>query len=252
VKAGNWLTHLELDWETPVWSPLLRDLARTFRFIRYDERGCGLSDWEVPEVSFETLVSDLERVVDAAGLERFALLGISHGAAVSIEYAARHPERVSHLVLFGGYAAGWRHTATVEEVEAHEAIMVVTEAGWGSESLDYQGFISRSFIPDGNIEELRWLDGFQRRASSPRNVLRLLEALSRIDVRERLQEVNAPTLVIHSRGDRRVPVAAGHELATGIANAEFLGLDSNNHLLLAREPASNEFVQAVRRFIAHA
>ncbi|WP_262422472.1 alpha/beta fold hydrolase [Brevundimonas denitrificans] len=130
VKAANWLTHLELDWEAPIWSPLYRDLAATHRLVRYDSRGCGLSDWDAPEISLETFVSDLEAVVDAAGLERFPLLGISQGASVSIEYAARHPERVSHLILFGGYPAGWRHIATPAEVREREAVMVLTEAGW--------------------------------------------------------------------------------------------------------------------------
>jgi pimeloyl-ACP methyl ester carboxylesterase len=249
VKAANWLTHLELDWEAPIWSPLYRDLARTFRLIRYDERGCGLSDWEVPQIGFETFVSDLEMVVEAAGLERFALLGAGQGASVSIEYAARHPERVSHLILFGGYAAGWRHTASAEEAREREALMVLTEAGWGREMPAYRNFFSRSFMPDANDEELRWFDEFQRRTTSPGNAVRFLEAFSRIDVRERLKDVRAPTLVIHSRGDMRIPVATGCDLATRIPNAEFLGLDSNNHLLLGREPASFDFLQAVRRFI---
>ncbi len=252
VKAANWLTHLELDWEAPIWSPLFRDLARTFQFIRYDERGCGLSDWEVPQISFESFVSDLEMVVEAAGLERFALLGISQGASVSIEYAARHPERVSHLILFGGYAAGWRHTASAEEVREREAIMVLTEAGWGRDLPAYRNFFSRAFMPDANDEELRWFDEFQRRTTSPKNAVKFLEAFSRIDVRERLKDVRVPTLVMHSRGDVRVPVAMGRELAMQIPNAEFLGLDSNNHLLLGREPAALDFLQAVRHFIARA
>lgn len=252
VKVGNWLTHLELDWEAPVFSPLFRELARTFSFVRYDERGGGLSDWEVPEISFATFVSDLEMVVDAAGLQRFPLLGIGHGAAVSIEYAARHPERVSHLVLFGGYAAGWRHTATAEEVQLREAAMVVTQAAWARDSLVYQNFVSGSFMSEATFDELRWLDRFLRSVTSPRNAQRFLDACSHIDVRERLKEVKAPTLVMHSRGDPHVPLAEGRGLAVRIANAQFLVLDSNNHLLLGREPASSEFIQAVRRFLTRA
>ena len=249
VKAANWLTHIELDWEAPIWSPLFHDLARTFRFIRYDGRGCGLSHREVPEICFQTCVADLERVVDAAGLERFPLLGIGEGACVSIEYAARHPERVSHLILFGGYAAGWRHTATPEESREREALMVLTAAGWDRDNPSYRGLLSRSFMPDATSEELSWFDEFQRRTTSSKNAVRFLEAFSRIDVRDRLKHVKAPTLVMHSRGDVTIPIATGQELSRRIPNAEFAGLDSNNHLLLGRESAAREFLRNVRRFL---
>ncbi|MGB0133968.1 alpha/beta fold hydrolase, partial [Dokdonella sp.] len=230
--------------------PLFRDLAQHRRLVRYDERGCGLSDWEVAEISFETFVTDLEAVVDAAGLERFPLLGISQGASVSIEYAARHPERVSHLILFGGYAAGWRHVATPEETREREAIMVLTEAGWGRDDPAYRHLFSQSFMPSATIEELTWFDDFQRRTTSPKNAVRFLEAFSRIDVRQRLSDLQVPTLVIHSRGDQRIPFGTGRELATAIPDAEFVGLDSPNHLLLGREPASQAFLASVRGFLA--
>ena len=250
VKAANWLTHLELDWEAPIWSPLYRDLAATHRLVRYDGRGCGLSDWKAPEINFETFVSDLEAVVDAAGLDRFPLLGISQGASVSIEYAARHPERVSHLILFGGYPAGWRHTASPDEVREREAVMVLTEAGWGRADPSYRRIFSSTFMPDATLAALDWFDEFQLRTPSPRNAVRFLQAFSELDVRHRLKAVKAPTLVIHSRGDRRIPLATGRELAADIPMAEFVGLDSNNHLLIGREPAAADFVAAVRRFIA--
>jgi pimeloyl-ACP methyl ester carboxylesterase len=209
-----------------------------------------LSNWDVPKISFDMFVSDLEMVVDAAGLDRFPLLGISQGASVSIEYAARHPERVSHLILFGGYAAGWRHTAGAGEIRELEAVMVLTEAGWGRPNPSYRNIFSHTFLPDANAEELRWFDEFQRRTTSPRNAVQFLQAFSQIDVRERLKEIQAPTLVIHSRGDLRIPLSTGRELATQIPNVEFVGLDSNNHLLLGREPASSEFLQAIRQFLA--
>jgi len=249
VKAANWLSHLELDWEAPIWSPLFRELAKTHHFIRYDERGCGLSDWEVGDISLDSFVSDLELVVDAAGLERFPLLGISQGAAVSIEYAARHPERVSHLILFGSYAAGWRHTATPEEVKEREAIMVLTETGWGRSNPSYRHIFSQTFMPDATPDELSWFNDFQRRTTSPANAVRFLDAFANIDVRDRLADVQAPTLVLHCREDMRVPMSSGRTLAAQIPNAEFVGLDSHNHLLLGREPASGTFVEAVRRFL---
>ena len=249
VKAANWLSHLELDWQAPIWSPLLRDLALRHNLLRYDERGCGLSDWDVPDISFDTFVTDLETVVDAAGVERFALLGISQGAAVSIEYAARHPDRVSKLVLFGGYAAGWRCMASPQEVREREAVMVLTEAGWGRDDPAYRHLFTQSFMPGATAEELSWFNEFQRRTTSPGNAVRFLEAFSRIDVRHRLSGLRVPTLVIHSRGDRRIPLATGRALAAAIPGAQFASVDSPNHLLLGREPAAEQFLSVVRDFL---
>jgi pimeloyl-ACP methyl ester carboxylesterase len=249
VKAANWLSDLELDWEAPIWSPLFRDLAQNFHFVRYDARGCGLSNWDLPAISFDTFVADLEAVVDAAGLERFPLLGIGQGASVSIEFAARHPERVSHLILFGGYAAGWRHVASEAEKREHEAIMVLTKAGWGRANPAYRNVFSHAFIPDARPDELLWFDDFQRRTTSAKNAMQFLEVFSQVDVRGRLKDIEVPTLVMHSRGDLRVPIGVGQALAAEIPNAEFVGLNSNNHLLLGREPASGDFLDAVRRFL---
>ncbi|QUL37884.1 alpha/beta hydrolase [Erythrobacter sp. JK5] len=249
VKAANWLNHLELDWEAPIWSPLFRELSGSFRLVRYDERGCGLSDWDAAEITFESFVNDLEKVVDAAGLDRFPLLGISQGAAVSIEYAARYPERVSHLILFGAYDCGWRHVATPDEVREREAVMVLTETGWGSDNPAYRHMFSQTFMPDATAEELTWFDEFQRLTTSAQNAVRFLEAFSTIDVRHRLAEVQCPTLVLHSRGDQRIPLATGRSLAGRIPNARFASLESANHLLLGREPASDEFIRLVREFL---
>ena len=249
IKAANWLNHLELDWEAPIWSPLFKDLARDHRFIRYDERGCGLSDWNVPEISQETFVSDLEHVVDAAGLDKFPLIGISQGAAVSIEYAIRHPERVSKLILFGGYPAGWRLTATPEQVQQREAMRVLTKSGWGSSNPAYRQMFSHTFMPDAKQDEIEWFDEFQRRTTSPANAVRFLDAFSSIDVRHLLSQIRVPTLVIHSRGDQRIPLKTGEEIAAAIPNAKLVTLNSNNHLLLGREPAAQEFLSAVRHFL---
>ncbi|MEL7450055.1 MAG: alpha/beta fold hydrolase, partial [Pseudomonadota bacterium] len=161
IKAANWLSHLELDWDAPIWSPLFRELARDHLFVRYDERGNGLSDWDVDEISFDKFVSDLEAVVDALGIERFALLGISQGASVSIEYAVRNPERVTHLVLFGAYAAGWRIDATPEEIREREAIITLTETGWGRDNPAYRQIFSSTFMPGATAEELEWFNEFQ-------------------------------------------------------------------------------------------
>ncbi len=249
VKAANWLSHLELDWDAPIWSPLFRELARDHRFIRYDERGNGLSDWDVDTIAFDAFVTDLESVVEATELHRFALLGISQGAAVSVEYAIRHPKRVSHLILFGAYAAGWRIDASEETIREREAVMTLTETGWGQDNPAYRQIFSSTFMPGATAEELNWFNEFQRRTTSPENAVRFLSAFGDIDVRDRLQQLKVPTLVIHSLGDRRIPVEIGRDIAASIPNAEFLGLESDGHLLLGREPASQVFVDAVREFI---
>jgi len=250
MKAANWLNHLELDWEAPIGSPLFRDLSRSHRVIRYDERGCGISDWGVGDLTFNDFVEDLEQVVDASGLDRFPLMGISQGAAVSIEYAARHPERVSKLVLFGAYDCGWRHTASPQEVREREAIMVLTESGWGRDNPAYRHMFSKTFMPDASPEELDWFDEFQRQTTSPENAVRFLRAFADIDVRHRLAQLQCPTLVVHSRGDQRIPLATGRRIAARIPDAQFAGLDSANHLLLGREKASGEFVNLVRNFLS--
>lgn len=249
VKAANWLSHLELDWDAPIWSPLFRELAQDHHFIRYDERGNGLSDWDVADISFNAFVKDLETLVDALSLEKFPLLGISQGAAVSIEYAVRHPEKVSHLILFGAYAAGWRIDATPETIKEREAVMTLTETGWGQDNPAYRQIFSSTFMPSANIEELNWFNEFQRQTTSPKNAARFQSAFGDIDVRAQLAKVSVPTLVIHSVGDRRIPISHGREIAASIPNAEFVCLDSDNHLLIGQEPASKVFVDAVRSFI---
>jgi len=250
VKAANWLSHLELDWDAPIWSPLFRELAQDHHFVRYDERGNGLSDWNIRTISFSAFMDDLETVVDAIGLDRFPLLGISQGAAVSIEYAVRHPERVSHLILFGGYPAGWRIGASEETTLEREAVITLTRTGWGKDNPAYRQIFSSTFMPSATAEELSWFNEFQRRTTSPENAARFLSAFGDIDVRHRLAEVKVQTLVIHSLGDRRIPVETGRDIAASIPNAEFLGLESDGHLLLGRETASQVFVDAVREFLS--
>lgn len=251
VKAANWLSHLEHDWGSPIWSPLFRELAVDHHFIRYDERGNGLSDWDVDNISFESFVTDLETVVDACGVDQFALLGISQGAAVSIEYAIRHPQRVTQLILFGGYAAGWRIGATEAIIKEREAIMTLTESGWGQDNPAYRQIFSSTFMPSASPSELAWFNEFQRLTTSPENAVRFLSVFGDIDVREQLAKVSVPTLVIHSLGDLRIPVKTGRDIAATIPNAQFVGLESDGHLLLGREPASSVFIETVRDFIGN-
>jgi pimeloyl-ACP methyl ester carboxylesterase len=250
VKAANWLSHLELDWDAPIWSPIFRRLAQDHQVVRYDERGNGLSDWDIDDISFDAFVTDLETVVDAIEPGRFALLGISQGAAVSIEYAIRHPDRVSHLILFGGYAAGWRIDATDAIIREREAVMTLTATGWGRDDPAYRQIFSSTFMPSATADELSWFNEFQRRTTSPENAVRFLSAFGDIDVRHHLKKIAVPTLVIHALGDRRIPVQTGRDIAATIPSAEFVALESDGHLLLGRELASQVFVDEVRDFIA--
>lgn len=250
VKAANWLNHLELDWDAPIWAPMFQELARDHCFIRYDERGNGMSEGQVADISFDAFVRDLETVVDAAGIDRFPLLGLSQGCAVAIEYTVRHPERVSHLILWGGYAAGWRIDATPDIVAEREAIITLVRQGWGRTDAAYRQLVTATFMPSATTDQLEWFDAFQRQTVTSENAARYLEVFADIDVRDRLASIRTPTLVMHARGDRRIPLAAGGELAAEIPGAEFVTLDSDNHLLLGREPASAAFVAHVRQFLA--
>ena len=250
VKAANWLNHLEFDWQSPVWHHLMRELSLGRTLIRYDERGNGLSDWDVDDLSFDALVADLEAVVNAAGLERFALLGISQGCAVSIAYAARHPERVTRLILHGGYALGWRLRTGSDQFRWREGLVQMIRSGWGKDVPAFRQIFASMYIPNSTPEQTRWWTDLQRVTASPESAARLLESLGTINIVDLLPKVSIPTLVTHSRGDAVVPFSAGQALAERIPGARFLPLESDNHLILAHEPAWPIWRSAVRGFLA--
>jgi len=244
VKAGTFLTHLEKDLESPIWGHLWRDLARDFMVIRYDARGSGLSDWEVDELSFDAFVRDLETVVDAAGLDRFPLLGISQGCAVSIAYAVRHPERVTRLVLYGGFAQGAsRRARSAAERERLAAVLTLVRLGWGQENPAFRQIFTSQFVPEGTKEQFDWWNEMQRVSASPENAARFIEAVGDIDVTHLLAEVTAPTLVVHAREEARVPFEIGRRMAAGIPGARLVPLQSRNHLILETEPAYARFLE---------
>ena len=250
VKTGNWMTHLEFDFETPIWRHLYRELSRDHTLLRYDARGNGLSDRDVEEVSFETYVSDLEAVVDAAALERFALFGISQGCAVSIGYAVRHPERVTHLILLGGYAVGWAKRArSAAEKEQGAAMLSLVRLGWGQETPSFRQLWTSQFMPDATKEQADWFNELERISISPEQAVRNLIANGDTDVSALLAQVRVPTLVMHSRDDARVPFDQGRRLAAGIPGARFVPLASRNHLILEDEPAFPRFLEEMRRFL---
>jgi pimeloyl-ACP methyl ester carboxylesterase len=249
VKAANWLSHLELDLDSPLWRHWLALLTREHSLIRYDARGNGLSGWDPPSIRFADFVADLGSVFDAAGVQRAPLLGISQGAAVSVAYAVQNPERVSALVLVGGCARGWATKRHPKLTERMQALMVLMRQGWGLELPAFRQIFSTSFFPDATRTHTDWFDELQRRTTSPENAAEMLFALGDLDVRGELTSVSVPTLVIHSRGDKVVPLKDGIELASGIPGARFVELDSNNHVLLESEPAWARFQRELGEFL---
>jgi pimeloyl-ACP methyl ester carboxylesterase/DNA-binding winged helix-turn-helix (wHTH) protein len=249
VKTGTWLTHVQHDWDSPVWSPLFQRLAERFRLIRYDPRGCGLSDRNPALISFEGFVRDLETVTDALGLERFALLGTSQGAAVSIAYAARHPDRVSHLILSGGFALGWNRRGTAAEIAMRMALLTLIAHGWGQDNPAFRQVFSARLWPETTIEQARSFDELQRLSASPENAERIQRVVGDIDVTGLLPLIKAPTLVLHSRGDATIPRELGLTLAQQIPDARFVELDSRNHFPLSHETAWETYVEEIVGFV---
>jgi pimeloyl-ACP methyl ester carboxylesterase/DNA-binding winged helix-turn-helix (wHTH) protein len=251
VKAANWLTHLDREWASPVWRHWLNELARRHRLIRYDERGCGLSDWVAPNFSFDAWVDDLERVVDAVALDRFPLLGLSQGGAVAIAYAVRHPDKVTHLVLAGAYARGRLARARTPAERAEAALdLDVARVGWLRDDSAFRQVFASQFLPDATQELWDEFCELQRATTSIDNVVRFLDIFGRIDVSRLAPQVRCPTLILHSRGDLRVPEVQARELAALIPDSRLVLLDSPNHILLQHEPAWPVFLSELDRFLA--
>ena len=249
IKAANWMTHLEYEWESPVWRHWIRFFSSHFRFVRHDERGCGMTDWNVGDLSFERWVEDLEAVVAAAApQEPFALLGISQGAATCLGYAVRHPERVSQLVLYGGYARGTYRRGDPDKERLYRALIDMTRLGWGKDNPAFRQVFTSRFIPGATDEQIGWFNELCRKTTSPEIAARLLESRAAIDVVALLGQVRTPTLVLHSRDDDVIPISEGRILAAGIAGAQFIELDSKNHVLLENEPAWERFCDEVLEF----
>ena len=249
VKPANWLTHLEFDWNSPVWRHWLTEMGRGHTLIRYDERGCGLSDHDAADVSFDSWVSDLEAVVNAERLERFSLLGISQGCAVAIAYAVRHPERVDKLVLYGGYAMGRSHRNPSPQEELERTLLInLIRVGWGKDNPAFRQVFGALFLPEGTPEQHQWFSDLAK-TMPMENALRVRQLTDVIDVRREAAEVRAPTLVLHARGDGMIPFEIGRQMAAAIPGARFVPLESRNHVLLETEPAWTRFLDEVRTFL---
>jgi len=250
VKAANWLTHLEYELESPVWKHWIQFFGEHFRYIRFDERGCGMSEWKAGALTVDRWVADLETIVDAARpAGPMTLFGISQGAATCIAYAIRHPDRVARLILYGGYARGkFRRGGQLTERE-YRAMVELTRVGWGRDNPAFRQVFTSRFIPEGTHEQVDWFNELCLKTATGEVAADIFEARGHLDVEELLGQVRTPTLVLHARNDEITPLDEGRRLAAGIPGAQFVELDSRNHVLLEHEPAWDRFREAVLEFM---
>jgi pimeloyl-ACP methyl ester carboxylesterase/DNA-binding CsgD family transcriptional regulator len=250
VKAANWLSHLEYEWDSPVWKHWIQFFSSQGRFIRYDERGCGMSEWQPAQLSTALWTSDLESVVDAAQpRDQFVLIGISQGAATCIEYAVRHPDRVAKMILYGGYARGGLLRGNDRTKLAFQAMVDLARAAWAQDNPAFRQVFTSRFIPGGSAEQLRWFNDLCVKSTAGEVVAELLQARGTVDIQPLLSRVRTPTLVLHASNDEVIPIAEGRLVASAIDGAEFVELDSRNHILLEHEPAWQRFREAVAAFL---
>jgi pimeloyl-ACP methyl ester carboxylesterase/DNA-binding CsgD family transcriptional regulator len=250
VKAANWLTHLEYEWESPVWKHWIQFFTSHSRFVRYDERGCGMSEWKPGDLSLDRWAADLEAVIDAARpTEPVTLLGISQGAATCIRYATRYPERVARMVLYGGYTRGGLLRGSAKSHVAFQAMLDLARVGWAQDNPTFRQVFTSRFIPGGTNEQLQWFNDLCLKTASGEIVADLLQSRARVDITPLLKEVRTPTLVLHARDDEVIPIEEGRNLAVNIPGAVFIELDSRNHILLEHETAWHRFQEAVLEFL---
>lgn len=250
LEVATWLNHLEYDWKSPVWRSRLVELSKHYTLTRYDSRGCGLSDRRVENWTFDAGVRDLEAVADASRLERFILVGSCQGSGLAIAYAARHPQRVSHLILYGAFARGrLKRNPSLQEVDEAKTMLKLVELGWGRENPAFRQVYTTLFIPDSKPEQFHWFTDLQRMSTSPENAICLIREFDEMDVTDRLSDISSPTLVMHSRSDSRVPFTEGQLVASSIPNAEFVPLESRNHILLDHQAAWRQYFAEIARFV---
>lgn len=249
LKTANWLSHLEYDWDSAIWQPWWEELGKRFTLVRYDQRGCGLSDRDVEDISLDAWVADLEAVADAAGLGQFALFGLSQGGAIAIAYAARHPDRVARLLLCGAYAEGrYKRAARPEKIEEAKVLLKVLELGWGTGGPAFRQVFTAMIVPDATAEQQRAFDELQSLSTTSQNAVRILTGFHGIDVTAEAARITCPTLVVHSTRDCSIAFEAGRRLAALIPGARFVPLESRNHVLLATEPAWKCLMEEIRAF----
>jgi len=250
VKAPSFLSHLERDLSSPLWRHWVQGFSRDHTYVRMDQRGNGLSDREVARIDFDAFVNDLLYLFDALDIDRAPLLGISQGAATAVEFAHRHPDRVSGLILIGGYVAGWRKLGNPDLEQRREAMLNLMKVGWGGENPAFRQIYTNLFVPGGSAEQQEWFNDMQRDSASPENAHRILDSFGDIDVRDHLGAVQVPTLVCHCRNDAIVPFEAGRQFALHMPNARLMPLDGENHVLLEDDPGWPVFLREAQAFLA--
>ena len=250
VKTANWLSHIEYEWQSPVWRHWYKELTRHFTLIRYDQRGCGLSDRDVDTISLDAWIQDLETIVNATGLEKFSLLGISQGAAVATAYTQKNHEKVSHLVLYGGYLRG-RHNRNLspDQIKETKTLIDLIRLGWGSEKPAYRQVFTSLFIPGATLEQIQSLNELHKKSTSAENAVKIVNCFDEIDVQSLAAKVNTPTLIMHAKNDERIPFEEGRLAASLIPDARFVQLDSKNHILLESEPSWQKFLASLLDFV---
>lgn len=249
VRASNWLTHLNYDLQSPVWRHWTEFFSSHYTYLRYDERGCGMSDSRIGDPTIEIWLDDLARVVNAAAVDApLILFGVSQGAAIAAAYAAAYPERVDRLILYGGYALGMHGRGAEPQQRIYQAMQELIRVGWDSPNPVFRQLFTSRFIPEGTEEQIQWFNDLCNTTTTPENMYRLLQARGEVDVRDLLDQLAVPTLVIHAKDDGVIPLQQGQYLASRIPGAEFVELNSSNHILLAHEPAWQDFKQAVLDF----
>jgi len=249
VKAANWLNHLEFEWRSPIWAHWVTELTRHHTLYRYDERGNGLSDWNIKDFSFEAWVRDFAQLIETIQLDRFPILGISQGGAVAVSYAAQHPERVSKLILCGSFARGWMWRDVPGAIERANALLTLVRLGWGTDNPAFRQLWTTLYMPNATPEQTNWFNELQRVTTSPENAVQLLTEVGRINIVDLLPKVKCPTLVLHGRDDAAIPIAEGRLLAARIQGAKFVELPTCNHLVIPPEPAWDIFLEAVSEFM---
>jgi pimeloyl-ACP methyl ester carboxylesterase/DNA-binding CsgD family transcriptional regulator len=250
VYVANWLTHLKLDWNSPLWSHWFAELSRGNTLVRFDARGNGLSDRFVDDLSVTAWAQDLAAVADDLGLEQFPILGFCQGGATAIAYSVRHPGRVSRLILHNSYVSGaFTETGTAAERREAEALAELIRVGWGQEALAFRQLFGNLMLPAGNREQVRWFAQLQRRTVSTQVAVRLWQAFHEIDVSRLAPQITVPALVLHVQGNKMVDFEEGRQLAALIPDARFVPLEGNNHILLADDAAWPRFLAEVRDFL---
>ena len=249
VFGGSWMTHLEKDWEAPSARHYLTHLSKSFRLVRYDQRGNGMSDWDDVDISFDKMVDDLERAIDCYDFEKVAIFGASQAASVAIAYLTRRPEKVSHLVLYGGYARGRRRRGNPDAAAESEALVTLIRQGWGADNPAFRQTMTSLFMPDATAEEVAWFNDFQKACGPAENIARFREVFDEMDVSGLLSGVNVPTLVIHCDEDSVAPISEGRFLASRIPGAQFVLLKSKNHMIFENDPEFPKFIQSIRDFV---